>query len=202
MIGQVLIHLLFGLSVGTTVSYFWSYFKNDEASAKVGRSLFVTLMFGLILAAGMLIIEILGHHFEYTYVWNYSSRELPLHLLIATFYSGQEGSFLLWTLLVSVIGSALIPYARRHGYEKAAMSMYGLILVFLTLLLVAKNPFSLYVETFADQGVLASDVPLNGKGLNPLLHNAWITIHPPILFSGFAAMSVSFCFRDGWTPQA
>ncbi|RPI69535.1 MAG: hypothetical protein EHM43_01510 [Ignavibacteriae bacterium] len=194
MIGQILIHVLFGLSVGSAISYWMAWFKNDETYTKVGRTLFATLAFGLFLSASMLIINIIQHRFEYTYVYSYSSRELPLHLLIATFYSGQEGSFLLWTLLVSLIGVVLTPYARRHGYETAAMSMYALILCFLTLLLVAKNPFAYYYESFAAQGMTLADVPLNGKGLNPLLHNAWITIHPPILFTGFAAMSVSFAF--------
>lgn len=194
MIGQVLIHLLFGLSVGSAISYWMAWFKKEDSYAKVGRTLFAILSFGLFLSASMLIINIIQHRFEYTYVYSYSSRELPLHLLIATFYSGQEGSFLLWTLLVSLIGVVLTPYARRHGYETAAMSMYALILCFLTLLLVAKNPFAYYYESFAAQGITAADVPLNGKGLNPLLHNAWITIHPPILFTGFAAMSVSFAF--------
>lgn len=194
MIGQVLIHLLFGLSVGSAISYWMAWFKKEDSYAKVGRTLFAILSFGLFLSASMLIINIIQHRFEYTYVYSYSSRELPLHLLIATFYSGQEGSFLLWTLLVSLIGVVLTPYARRHGYETAAMSMYALILFFLTLLLVAKNPFAYYYETFAAQGITAADVPLNGKGLNPLLHNAWITIHPPILFMGFASMSVSFAF--------
>lgn len=194
MIGQILIHLLFGLAVGSAVMYWLAWLKGDEVYARIGRTLFSLLSGGLIIAAVMLVINIIEHRFDYTYVYSYSSRELPLHLLIATFYSGQEGSFLLWTLLVSVIGVALTPYARRHGYETAAMSMYALILCFLTLLLVAKNPFAYYYESFAAQGMTVLDVPANGRGLNPLLHNAWITIHPPILFTGFASMSVSFVF--------
>jgi cytochrome c-type biogenesis protein CcmF len=194
MIGQLLIHLLFGLAVGSTVAYGLSTRSGRASFLSVGRILFGLMTALLIVAASMLVIDIVQHRFEYTYVWNYSSRELPLHLLIATFYSGQEGSFLLWTMLVAIIGVVLAPYARRHGYESAVMTMYGLILCFLTLLLVAKNPFAFYYETFAADGVTAADVPLNGKGLNPLLHNSWITIHPPILFTGFASMSVSFAF--------
>jgi cytochrome c-type biogenesis protein CcmF len=74
------------------------------------------------------------------------------------------------------------------------MVFYGLIVSFLTLLLVAKNPFAFFHESFAADGITIADVRDNGKGLNPLLHNAWITIHPPILFVGFASMSVSFAF--------
>lgn len=194
MIEQLVIHVLFGLAVGTTVSYLLAHRSNGEGFAKVGRILLTLLAGGLVACASMLIINIIQHQFQFTYVWNQSSREMPLHLLIASFYSGQEGSFLLWTLLVSLIAVAVLPYAKRHGYERTSMALFGGILTFLTLLLVAKNPFALYWESFASSGLSVADVPLNGKGMNPLLHNAWITIHPPILFAGFASMTVSFVF--------
>ena len=193
MIGQIAIHLLFGMSLMTTLLYFMSI-KTGESYARVARVLFGLLTIGLVGCATGLIILILQHRFDYTYVQSYSSTELPLHLLIATMYSGQEGSFLLWTLLVAVIGVGLQPYAKRYGYESQAMAFYGLILCFLTLLLVAKNPFAYVWETYARDGIAEGFVPQVGRGLNPLLHNGWITIHPPILFSGFAAMSVSFVF--------
>lgn len=194
MIGQLLIHVLFGCAIGTTVLYGIAWFRKNEAVLPSARFLFIALTIGLLTAAGMLVTNIVQHNFDYHYVWNYSSKELPLHLLIACAYSGQEGSFLLWTLLVAIIGWGLMGYAKRHDYEKPAMLMYGIILSFLTLLLVAKNPFAFFYETLASQGITQLDVPPNGRGLNPLLHNGWITIHPPILFSGFAAMSVSFAF--------
>lgn len=193
MIGQILIHALFGTAVGLTITAFMSMRRNDQGIA-VPRMLMLALTLGLVAASSLLITLIVQHRFDYTYVWNYSSRELPLHLLIATFYSGQEGSFLLWTLFVAVFGTALMSYSRRHQYEAPTLFFFGLILTFLTLLLVAKNPFAYYYESFAAQGITTADVPPNGKGLNPLLHNGWITIHPPILFTGFAAMSVSFVF--------
>lgn len=195
MIGQLGIHILFGLAVASTVLYGLSInADSSDVRIRISRWLFRILTGGLVASALGLIALIVSHQFQYTYVWNYSSTELPLHLLVACFYSGQEGSFLLWTMFVAIIGVVLQPYAKRHGYEAPVMLFYGLILSFLTLLLVAKNPFAYYYETFAAQGITIDDVPLNGKGLNPLLHNAWITIHPPILFMGFASMSVSFAF--------
>lgn len=194
MTGQYLIHLLFGLSVTSTILYWLSWKRADERFLRVARVMFSLVSLLLVTSASLLIVEIVRHRFEYSYVYSYSSVNLPLHLLIASFYSGQEGSFLLWAMFVSIIGVALIPYAKKHQYEGQAMTIYGLILSFLTLLLIAKNPFSFYWETFAAQGITPADVPADGRGLNPLLHNVWITIHPPILFSGFAAMSVSFAF--------
>ena len=195
MIGQILIHALFGAAVTATLLYGLALrHPGNTWYTRVARTLFTLLALGLVASASMLVVNIIQHRFEYTYVWSYSSRELPLHLLVACFYSGQEGSFLLWTMLVALIGVFLTPYARRHNYEEPVMMFYGLILSFLTLLLIVKNPFAFYYETFAADGITLADVPLNGRGLNPLLHNAWITIHPPILFTGFAAMSVSFAF--------
>jgi cytochrome c-type biogenesis protein CcmF len=197
MIAQILIHVLFGMALASTGLYAAAlYADTDRAEwlSTIARRIFGALAFGLVASAVVLVILILQHRFEYTYVWNYSSRELPLHLLIASFYSGQEGSFLLWTMFVALIGVVLTPYARRHSYEAPVMVFYGLIVSFLTLLLVAKNPFAYFHESFAADGITIADVRDNGKGLNPLLHNAWITIHPPILFVGFASMSVSFAF--------
>lgn len=197
MIAQILIHVLFGMALASTGLYAAAlYAETDRAAwlSTLARRIFGAMAFGLVASAVILVVLILQHRFEYTYVWNYSSRELPLHLLIASFYSGQEGSFLLWTMFVALIGVVLTPYARRHAYEAPVMVFYGLIVSFLTLLLVAKNPFAYFHESFAADGITIADVRDNGKGLNPLLHNAWITIHPPILFVGFASMSVSFAF--------
>lgn len=195
MIGQIGIHLLFGIALASTVLYGTTlHAPSDDKRIWIARWLFRVLAGGLVASAAGLVSLIVTHQFQFTYVWNYSSTELPLHLLIACFYSGQEGSFLLWTMFVAIIGILLQPYAKRHGYEAPVMLFYGLILSFLTLLLVAKNPFAYYYESFASQGITVDDIPSNGKGLNPLLHNAWITIHPPILFIGFASMSVSFAF--------
>jgi cytochrome c-type biogenesis protein CcmF len=195
MIGQLGIHVLFGLAMASTVLYGLSINADSgDVRIRTSRWLFRILTAGLVASAIGLVTLIVTHQFHYTYVWNYSSTELPLHLLVACFYSGQEGSFLLWTMFVALIGVILQPYAKRHGYEAPVMLFYSLILSFLTLLLVAKNPFAYYFESFAAQGITIDDVPANGKGLNPLLHNAWITIHPPILFMGFASMSVSFAF--------
>lgn len=194
MIEQSVIHLLLGLSIGVTLSYALAFRKGAEQYAAIGRTLMLLLAGGLVVCSAMLVINLVQHQFQFTYVFRQSSREMPLHLLIASFYSGQEGSFLLWAMFVALIAVVVTPYARRRQYEHESMMLFGIILTFLTLLLVAKNPFAYYWESFAESGITQADVPLNGRGMNPLLHNVWITIHPPILFMGFASMTVSFVF--------
>ncbi len=193
MIPQLMIHAMLGCAVASTIAYAVGVRRGEQWVA-AGRTLFTILTLLLVASASTLVVLILQHRFEFTYVQSYSSINLPLHLKVAAFYSGQEGSFLLWTLLVALIGVVLARYSRQRGYEGSVMTFYGLILVFLGLLLVAKNPFSYVWETYARDGIRDGFVPADGRGLNPLLHNAWITIHPPILFTGFASMSVSFAF--------
>lgn len=194
MIGQILINFLFASAIVSSGAYFLSLRGNDARLQTLGRAFLLAVFSGMLIASGMLLYNILGHDFRYTYVQSYSSEQLPWYLLVATFYSGQEGSFMLWTLLTAGIGVGLLPYVRRHRYESEVMGFFSLILVFLLLMMVAKSPFAFVWETYAAQGVAEGTVPVMGRGLNPLLQNGWITIHPPILFMGFASMSVPFAF--------
>ncbi len=196
MFGQILIHLLFGGSIACLTSYFLALRGRPEF-IPIARNLYRGIAAGMLITFCLLMSIVISHSFEYTYVWSYSSRELPPWYLVASGYAGQEGSFMLWTLWVCLIGVVLLPYLKRRGWEAQVMVFYSLILVFLFLLLVVKNPFSFVWETFAKDGIPDGFAPPNGRGLNPLLHNIWITIHPPILFTGFAAMSVPFAFAMG-----
>lgn len=200
MIEQLLIHLLFGLAVGCTMSYFL-VMRGQQHLVMLARGLYGALAGVLLLVAVGLMIHIVNHKFEFAYVYGYSSKELQTPFLYASFYSGQEGSFLLWTILTVFLGLTLIPYIRKRNYEGEVMFFYSLIVCFLSVMLVAKNPFAFLWENMAKDGVTQTQVnnliaqsSLNGKGLNPILQNVWIMIHPPILFTGFAAMSVPFVF--------
>ncbi len=91
--------------------------------------------------------------------------------VVFTSYAGQEGSFVLWTVWVALLGAILIPYLKKRGWEAEVMAFYSGVLVFLILLLVVKNPFAFVWESFAKDGIAEGVVPPNGLGLIPLLHN-------------------------------
>ncbi|TLY33444.1 MAG: cytochrome C biogenesis protein, partial [Ignavibacteria bacterium] len=179
----------------------------------------------------LLLYFILTHQFQYTYVWNYSSTDLPTPLLVSTFYAGQEGSFSLWTLYTSIIGIILMQYTSRKNYEVEVMFVWSMILSFLLLMLIVKNPFAFIWDTFPKDLLhsgsipamvsnaqwidpvrrIWAQVPIEGRGLNPLLQNYWMVIHPQILFTGFSSMAVPYTFavagllrRDyqGWVTVA
>lgn len=191
MTGKILIYITLLSSVSSTVFYLIAANKGGIFT-KIARLSYYLLTASIVMVSMYLLSEILTHNYQYTYIWEYSSNELPNNLLTATFYAGQQGSFLLWGLLLTLIGYFLMPYVQKHNYENYVMAFYSLILVFITLILTIKSPFEFLWESFPN--VPVGHLPENGRGLNPVLQNYWITIHPPILFTGYSAMSVPFAF--------
>lgn len=193
MIGSILVKLAFICCALAVTFYFQTHLRNDDRYLKWARLFFHATVVTVMVTAAVLLYLILTHQFQYSYVWSYSSRELSLPLLISTFYAGQEGSFMLWTLFTSIIGVFLLQDSAKKGYEPQVMTVFGLIELFLLTMLLVKNPFTHVWETWEGQ-VNAGFVPANGRGLNPLLQNYWMVIHPQVMFSGFAAMGVPYAY--------
>ncbi|MBI3540211.1 MAG: cytochrome c biogenesis protein CcsA, partial [Candidatus Eisenbacteria bacterium] len=137
-----------------------------------------------------------NHEFQYQYVASYSSKAMPSQYVYAAFWVGQEGTFLLWALITCTLG--LILMRVRHALIAPAMFFLNLPLVMLTLVTVMRGPFLMFA---------AGHVPPDGQGLNPLLQDPWMTIHPPVLFTGFSSLAVPFAIAmaaltkrdyDGW----
>lgn len=144
----------------------------------------------ILLASALLANLLLRNDFTNGYVYGYSDRTLPLHFLLSSFYAGQEGSFLFWALCSALISLLLVSYSRRHGSEAGVMTVFLFIQSMLLLIVVAKSPFRSVWEIWPQ--VPPGQIPPDGRGLNPLLQNFWMVIHPPVLFLGFAAMTVPF----------
>jgi cytochrome c-type biogenesis protein CcmF len=144
----------------------------------------------IVFASLLLLTLLLRHDFSNGYVYSYSDRALPLHFLIAAFYAGQEGSFLFWSLCAALLALVLQHTSRRNGNERWVMAAYMTVQTGLLLLLATKSPFRTIWEMIP--GVPPNQVPVDGRGLNPLLQNFWMVIHPPVLFVGFAAMAAPF----------
>jgi len=196
--GEVFIYVAFAAAFTASI-FFFTAFKGKEKNIKFGRLFFHVAVIGTICSAAFLLYLILTHQFQYTYVWDYSSRDLPLNLLISTFYAGQEGSFHLWAFLMSVLGVFLITYLMRRDsktddkYEAPVMAVFTLLQSFLLFILIIKSPYKYVWESFP-KDVQFGFMPQDGRGLNPLLQNFWMSIHPPILFTGFSSLSIPFCF--------
>ena len=195
-LGQILLWMAFLLSLGSVVFYFLA----EQGKVKLlngARWLFGGETLFLVLASVNLLSHFLGHRFAYRYVAEYSSRSLPLFYLISAFWAGQEGTFLLWAAFGAIVGLFLIRSAREM--EPGVMGVYGAIQAFLVLILVKRGPF-----------LLLPEVPEDGRGLNPLLQDPWMVVHPPALFLGYVLLAAPFAFalagllkgdKDGWVKR-
>jgi cytochrome c-type biogenesis protein CcmF len=144
----------------------------------------------VVLASAVLLVLLITHDYSNGYVFSYSDRSLPLHYLVSSFYAGQEGSFLFWALCSSLIAIVLLDFSRKRKTELAVMTAFMAVQTFLLFLVTAKSPFRSLWDMFPQAN--PGQIPADGRGLNPLLQNFWMVIHPPVLFLGFAAMAVPF----------
>lgn len=169
---------------------------------RIGRYAWSVLVFSVTAAFGILVYLNVTHQFEYAYTYENTSMDLPLDYLVAASWAGQEGSFLLWILLNGLVGVSVIKWAKE--YESPVMAVIALCQVFLMSMIVGlqigpleigASPFATLAEKFPTAPMIAAGIiPTDGQGLNDLLQNYWMVIHPPILFTGFASMIVPFAF--------
>ncbi|MEJ5960699.1 cytochrome c biogenesis protein CcsA [Pedobacter immunditicola] len=216
-IGQFFIVLAFAASLLATISYFFaSDGKNPEGQKSwqlIGRISFFTNVVSIIGIGITLFYLILNHYNEYYYVYSHSSKALPVYYIVSAFWEGQEGSFWLWAFWQALLGVILIWKAK--SWENSVMTIVAFSQVFLTSMLlgveiwgerIGSSPFillrdavdlkSMAPAVFADPENFKHYLKFitDGRGLNPLLQNYWMVIHPPTLFLGFAAMIVPFAY--------
>lgn len=199
VLGYVLLALALLITVGANVLYAIAR-RPERAGLEVwARRCVLGSTAAIIGAAVFLQYLIATHQFQVAYVAEYSARRSAAWYLFAAFWGGQEGSILLWTFMGAILGAVLA--FKSAGRASHVWPIYGIIQVFLLSLLLVKCPFKM------GEG----PVPLDGRGLNPLLENPWMVIHPPMLFLGFAALMAPFAWCvygllnkdwDGWVKAA
>jgi cytochrome c-type biogenesis protein CcmF len=175
--GAIFIYVAFGAAGACLVAYLLAW--SGEASARRAARALYALMAGALGAATLtLLYAILTNDFGIRYVSNYSSRSLPLLYKVSALWGGQEGTLLLWALLQAAAGYWIL--RRRDAWEPSVMSFLMVPQIFLLIPLLVLKPFQIIVA------------PADGAGLNPLLRDPWMAIHPPIVFLGYAVLAVPF----------
>jgi len=180
-----------------------------------GRIGFYTHAIAVLGICVSLYVIIAGHYFEYHYAYSYSDKKLASHYLISTFWNGQEGSFLLWMFWQAVLGIVIIH--TQKFWEAPVMTVFALVQAFLASMILGvvipgmavklgSSPFILLRDAMQEAPIFKAQpefIPQDGNGLNPLLQNYWMVIHPPTLFLGFAATLVpfSFCMAGLWLKK-
>lgn len=181
----------FILLILSTVSYALYYQKDQSVLLKIARSTFYGSVGFIGLQAVMLMWGIQTHQFQWQYVFSYSSTDLNAYYLTSTFWAGQEGTFLLWLTFGSIYGFLIIRSKNKN--ESLIMIFMLLVQAFITMILIKKNPFT-YIWDLNPLRFHAGAIPVEGNGLNPLLQDPWMVIHPPVLFVGYSSTMVLFAF--------
>ncbi len=216
LIGNIFLSGAFVASIAAMIGYALSAsgYKNTD-SKKIER--ISNWFWGfkgifLLIASGILIHLLVTHQFQYFYVWNYTSLDLETQYLYSAFYGGQEGSFMLWIIFSFIVGLGLIRWTRKP-YRAPVMFVMALTQVFLLSMVVGwdlivaqigASPFRTIAQEMPNAPFIQANpdfTPSDGTGLNDLLKSPWMMIHPPIIFVGFAMMTVPFAFAIAslWT---
>ncbi len=188
-LGSVLLALAFLAAVTAgVVALVW---RRDERKLVLSRRI-VYVFFALLTACVAIIeIEFLADNFSFKIVQEHSSLETPTFYKVAAMWSSQEGSLLLWAWVLSIFAGAALYFTRnklRQLVPWATAVMMGIAATFTGLMLFAPG-----VDPFAR----LNPAPADGIGLNPLLQHPSMMIHPPMLYSGYVALTIPFAFAIG-----
>ena len=205
-IGHFAILLSFIAALFAAFSFYKSQKAENSGWLSMGRWGFIVHALSLFAIITTLLYAMYHKMYEYSYVQRQVSDELPIYYLFSSFWQGQEGSFILWMFWHVILGLILIRTAHKwepfvlatlSGIQAFLMSMLmGIYIPFTENQKIGSNPFALIRDTmdapiFANADYLSL---ITGTGLNPLLQNYWMVIHPPVLFLGFASVTIPFCF--------
>jgi len=175
----------------------WCVASGIAGNARKNRRLVNSSVYGLYgfaalvgLASALMIYGMVTHDFSIKYIASVSDTTMETAYKVTAFWGGLDGSLLFWVLVLSMFSSvAVVTNHRRHrdmmGYVVATVMVVQVF--FLSLLIFTKNPFTTFLTT----------PPADGQGLNPLLQNYWMVIHPPSLYTGFVAATIPFAFGIG-----
>jgi cytochrome c-type biogenesis protein CcmF len=229
-IGHFLVVLSFAASLVAMIAFFKATnAQNPEEQnswRRMGRIAFFVDVFAVYAVLATIISIISSRLFEYNFAWEHSSRALSPQYLLACIWEAQEGSFLLWNLWVCILGLLLIRKAGK--WETPVMTVISFTQLCLATMImgiyvfgqkIGFNPFLLVRQTemgmqapiFSQPNYLSIPQMQDGQGLNALLQNYWMVIHPPILFLGFSSTVVPFAYAiaglwkkdfGGWTRAA
>src|SRR6202166_4714964 len=188
-IGSFALLLALALSAYSFLAGLAALVRGGPTSERLGetaRRAGIATFFIVLLAGLVLVVAAFTNDFSIAYIYHHSNRDLPGPYKFATLWSGQEGSLLFWSMLLSAYGLVLrLRYKTDvRLFAHASVIIAAVQVFFLLLLNFAANPF----------GIMQGSLPPDGNGLNPLLQYPEMVIHPPMLYLGYVGFTVPFAF--------
>jgi cytochrome c-type biogenesis protein CcmF len=218
-LGRFLVALGFASAILGVFGYVkGSLGEGSDHWKRFGRVSFIVHGLSFLAVIGLIYVLIFNYRYEFQYVWKHLNNQMGTPLKISCFWGGQEGGFLLWMFWHIVLSFLFIRFNSK--WEAPVMAVMSGIQAFLACMLLGVyfgdyqfglDPFLLLREAPSNIGLpwtrnpdyLGLDQFINGQGLNPLLQNYWMVIHPPTLFLGFASTAMPFAFAIAglWKKQ-
>lgn len=184
-LGRAALAVALGLILYAAIAGGFAAFTGRRRLVDSARNALVAAFVAVLAASAVLFAGFLTDDLSLTYVAEHSSRDLPVRYAFTAFWSGQEGSLLLWLLVLSGMGSAAVLLNRR---------LVANVLPWTVPVLAAVAMFFLLVLVFVSSPFATQVPPAEGSGLNPSLQNPYMMAHPPLLYLGYVGLTIPFAF--------
>jgi cytochrome c-type biogenesis protein CcmF len=187
-LGRAALVVTLGLALYALVAGAYAAWRRQRRLAQSAQNALIAAFASTLVASLVLLAALLRHDFGFVYVWAHTSSELPTGYTISAFWGGQEGSLLLWLLVLTGYGAAAVLLNRRTARDLVVwvVPVLGLVAAFFAFsVVVLASPF------------VTQAAPLDGRGLTPSLQNPYMMAHPPLLYLGYVGLTVPFAFAIG-----
>jgi cytochrome c-type biogenesis protein CcmF len=187
-LGRAALVIALGLAVYALVAGGYAAWRRRRRLAASAQNALLAAFGATLIASLVLLVALVRNDFSFVYVADHTSRDLPLGYTMSAFWGGQEGSLLLWLLVLTGFSAAAVAFGRRAGRELLAwvVPVLGGVGTFFALLLVfVASPFA------------TQPAPPDGAGLNPSLQNPYMLAHPPLLYLGYVGLAIPWAFAMG-----
>jgi cytochrome c-type biogenesis protein CcmF len=187
-LGRAALIVTLGLSTYALVAGAAAARLGRRRLAQSAQNALVAAFCSTLVASAVLLAALLRNDFSFTYVARTTSEALPTGYTISAFWGGQEGSLLLWLLVLTGFGAAAVRLNRRWARDLIVwvVPVFAAVAVFFSFLVVA------VASPFATQAA-----PPDGAGMTPSLQNPYMLAHPPLLYLGYVGLTVPFAFALG-----
>src|SRR3954454_5338876 len=187
-LGRGALAICLGLELWAVGAGTYAAFKGRRRLAESARNALLAAFAATVVASLVLWAAFMRRDFSFTYVATHASRKLGDGYAAAAFWSGQEGSLLLWLLILTGFSSAALLLARRpvRALLPWVVPVLGVVGTFFSFMLVfVASPFG------------TQPPPADGAGMNPSLQDPYMLAHPPMLYRGYVGLTIPFAFAIG-----
>ena len=187
-LGRAALLVTLGLTLYALVAGAYAAHLGRRRLARSAQNALVASFVTTAVAAGVLLSALLRNDFSFEYVARTTSKALPTAYTISAFWGGQEGSLLLWLLILTGFGAAAVSLNRAWARD---------LIVWVVPVFAVVATFFAFLVVFVASPFATQPAPLDGAGMTPSLQNPYMMIHPPMLYLGYVGLTIPFAFAMG-----